>query len=169
METAIKRNLFDPILQTQLHRPSLLDRHINVLCVAVHQVLMNDKARGIFIHQQQTTELHRLSSFAAFVKLCVRFKDAEQLVFVGNRFAEQHATPSREQIRDSGLQGGDRRSRSHDATLKLADLGVTKQQAHRWRRVAHVSAPDFEQYFRQCGNRQKEITGAGLLRTTSGG
>ena len=95
METAIKRNLFDPILQTQLHRPRLLDRHVNVLCVAVHQVLMNDEARGIFIHQQQTTELHRLSSFAALVKLCVRFKDAEQLVFVGNRFAEQHATPSR--------------------------------------------------------------------------
>ena len=91
---------------------------------------------------------------------------------VQNRAAELRLRAERkagEQLRDSGLKGGDRRSKSHDATLKLADLGVTKQQAHRWRRVAHVSAPDFEQYFRQCGNRQKEITGAGLLRTTSGG
>ena len=31
-----------------------------------------------------------------------------------------------------GLQGGDRKSKSHDATLKLTDIGINKSQSSRW-------------------------------------
>jgi len=57
--------------------------------------MMGDESRGIFVDQNQTSELIGLARLATPVQLCVRFKDAEQLVFVGNRFSFQHATASR--------------------------------------------------------------------------
>jgi len=33
-------------------------------------------------------------------------------------------------------RGGDRKSKLHDATLKLDDLGITRVQSHRWQRMA---------------------------------
>ena len=95
MKAAIKGYLLDLVLQSQLQRTRLFDRNIHVLCAAVQQVLVNEKARRVFVHQQQTTELHRLAGFAALVELRVWFVNAEQLVFVGDRLALQHAPPSR--------------------------------------------------------------------------
>ena len=44
--------------------------------------------------------------------------------------------------------GGDRKSKSHDATLKLADLGITKSQSSRWQSIATLAEKDFEGYIR---------------------
>ena len=53
--------------------------------------MMRNETVGVFVKENQTSELVRLTRFAASIQLCVRFKDAEKFVFVGNRFAFQHA------------------------------------------------------------------------------
>jgi hypothetical protein len=39
-------------------------------------------------------------------------------------------------------RGGNRKSKSHDATLKLPDLGVTKTESSRWQKLASMPAPE---------------------------
>jgi hypothetical protein len=41
-------------------------------------------------------------------------------------------------------QGGDHRSKSADATLKLADLGITRDQSSEWQQLAKVPPDTFE-------------------------
>ena len=64
-------------------------------------------------------------------------------------------------------RGGDRKSRSHAETLKLADLGITKWQAHRWRVEASVPDDEFERWIAETKARGGEITSAGLYRRGS--
>ncbi|NQT14292.1 MAG: hypothetical protein HQ582_16165 [Planctomycetes bacterium] len=61
-------------------------------------------------------------------------------------------------------RGGNRRSKLHDATLNLSDLGVTKLQSHRWQLEASVSDAHFERYVDGCQTSGKELTSATLLR-----
>ena len=56
---------------------------------------MRNESGGIFIDQNQATELQRLTGLAAFVKLRMGFEDAEQFVFVGNVFALQDTSTRR--------------------------------------------------------------------------
>lgn len=53
---------------------------------------------------------------------------------------------------------------SHDATIKLEDLGVNKSQSSRWQRQARVPEDVFENYLRQMDEQGREITASGLLR-----
>ncbi|HEY1341799.1 MAG TPA: hypothetical protein VGF59_30010 [Bryobacteraceae bacterium] len=44
--------------------------------------------------------------------------------------------------------GGDRKSKSHAATLILSNLGVSKDDAHRWQQLAKIAEKLFEGYIK---------------------
>jgi hypothetical protein len=67
-------------------------------------------------------------------------------------------------LRSLRLRGGDRKSKRHDAPLKLQDLGICRDQSKRWQSIARVSEADFAGYLRKMRDLEREITSAGLLR-----
>lgn len=63
------------------------------------------------------------------------------------------------------LRGGDRKSKGQRASLKLEDLGVTRDQSKRWQRLASVPDGEFSSYLDVSRSQGQEVTAAGLLRT----
>lgn len=50
-------------------------------------------------------------------------------------------------------RGGDRKSKSHDGRLKLADLKVSESQSKRWQRLADVPEKAFERSLAKFGDK----------------
>jgi hypothetical protein len=67
-------------------------------------------------------------------------------------------------LRSLKLRGGDRKSKRHPAPLKLAELGISRDQSKRWQHIASVSDAEFTRYLKSMGDQGREITSAGLLR-----
>ena len=67
-------------------------------------------------------------------------------------------------LRSLRLRGGDRKSKLHADPLKLADLGISRNQSKRWQHIASVSDAEFVQYLKSMSEQGREITSAGLLR-----
>lgn len=70
--------------------------------------------------------------------------------------------------RDQG-RGGDRKSQSHDATVKLSDLGISRDQSSRWQQVASIPEEHFEAAVNMAKNSAGEVTTAFLLREAKKG
>lgn len=66
------------------------------------------------------------------------------------------------------LNGGDRKSESHDDRVKLGDLGVDANQSSRWQRVAAIPEEAFEAAVDEITSRGDELTTAGLIREATG-
>jgi len=64
--------------------------------------------------------------------------------------------------RDKG-KGGNRKSQSHHMTVKLADIGITKNQSSRWQAESNVPENVVEEYISEVKGNE-EITTAGLMR-----
>jgi hypothetical protein len=62
------------------------------------------------------------------------------------------------------LRGGDRKSKSHTATLKLADLGINRDKSARWQLEASVPESVFLEYLAAAEQAGLEITSQGLFR-----
>jgi hypothetical protein len=45
----------------------------------------------------------------------------------------------------------------------LADIGVSRNESHRWQRLANLPAEQFEEYVAECHSRARELTTAGAL------
>ena len=67
-------------------------------------------------------------------------------------------------LADLSLQGGDRRSKTHDAFLKLEDMGLTSDQSRRWQLEASLPEEEFHQFLANARNSRREITAAALMR-----
>lgn len=64
---------------------------------------------------------------------------------------------------DAGL-GGDRKSRSTPSTVKLADIGITKDQSSRYQSLASMSEAHFETAVATAKDTAGEVTTAFMLR-----
>src|ERR1700704_2275498 len=61
-------------------------------------------------------------------------------------------------LRSLKLRGGDRKSKGHAASLKLADLGISRDQSKRWQHIASVPDAEFTRYLTSKGDQGREIT-----------
>jgi len=61
-------------------------------------------------------------------------------------------------------RGGNRRSNSHDGSLKLSDLGIGYNQSSRWQKEAAVPERIFEEYLAAANKMGRDITAQSLLR-----
>ena len=62
------------------------------------------------------------------------------------------------------LHGGDRRSSRHTEHPKLASWGVTRSQAHQWRKMGKLSAEEVADYFSQASRQGEQPTSNALFQ-----
>jgi hypothetical protein len=109
---------------------------------------VRDKAEAIRMYLRQAGESLEMQNDAAEIKLRAERRMGEMLG-------------------EMGLHGGDRKSKSHDANLKLKDLDIKPDQSSRYQRIASVPEESFEFFLQHLRNGRKEITSAAALRFAS--
>jgi hypothetical protein len=81
--------------------------------------------------------------------------------------AERRAGELLREMRERGQRdrgrGGDRRSRSRPATVKLADLGLTRSQSSRLQRVARIPDETFERWLDRLRSQQEKMSQKALF------
>jgi len=60
--------------------------------------------------------------------------------------------------------GGDRKSKSRFDRKTLKDLGISKNQSHRWQAIAQLTEKAFEVHIAKIKDSNKELTSAGAYR-----
>ena len=60
--------------------------------------------------------------------------------------------------------GGDRKSKSRFNRKTLKDLGINKNQSHRWQTIAQLSEEEFEGHIAKTKDSNKELTSASVYR-----
>lgn len=110
---------------------------------------IRDQAEALRVYMKAASESLETANAAAEIKLRAERKAGEMLAAME-------------------LRGGDRKSKSHDVTLNLDDLGIDKMQSSRWQKEASVSEEEFDEYLHQCFAQSREVTQSGLLKIANG-
>jgi hypothetical protein len=123
--------------------------------------------QGFLALEQATTvlEIKRVRDGAEAVRQYAQ--NARLGLEIQNRAAELKLCAERKAghvLMSMSLRGGNRRSKSQPATLKLDQLGVTKHQSWRWQLEASVPERDFKQLVQSIGEAGAELTSAVVLR-----
>ena len=66
-------------------------------------------------------------------------------------------------------RGGDRKSKSHDVTLKLEDIGIEKMQSSRAQKLARVDEEQINDYCKRQQEDDEDISEAGPMRYVGSG
>jgi len=133
------------------------------------ELAMLDKASRMLADAKSLDEIKTVRDKAEAARTYV--KAARLGLELQNRAAEVKLRAERkagEFLKSLKLRGGDRRSKRHDAPLKLEDLGISRDQSKRWQYVASVTEAEFLDYLKVMNDQKREITSAGLLRLARG-
>ena len=130
-------------------------RELEVLDRAV-QMLAQSKSLEDIKSIRDKAEAARTYARAAKLGLDLQNQAAE-VKLLAERKAGQFLTALK-------LRGGNRKSKGHDAPLKLEDMGISRDQSKRWQHVSSISERDFRQYLKAATALGQEVTSAGLMR-----
>lgn len=61
-------------------------------------------------------------------------------------------------------KGGDRKSKSHGATLILSDAGISRDQSSKWQKLTLVTDEAIEGWIEETAAKEKELTIAGAVK-----
>jgi DNA N-6-adenine-methyltransferase (Dam) len=140
-------------------RPAQLTRY-EAARFALAEATRIDEVRSIVDRAAALAEYGRRSKDTRLLRDATRLRfDAERK---GGALLRKMAA---EGARDLG-RGGDRKSRSFQTTVKLDDLGVSKDQSSKWQRLADLPADKYEIRVEHAVARVENMTTSapGLLR-----
>lgn len=118
-----------------------------------------DAAERLRLYLRQVDESLEMQNDAAEIKLRAERRAGEML----KEGAEKGS-------RDQG-KGGNRKSQSHDVTVKpatLDEIGISKMQSSRWQAIASIPESEFEQAIQETKEAGGELTEAEMLRVAKG-
>src|SRR6516165_2058461 len=95
MESPIERGPLDLATDALLQLGHRWYEDVLIQLAIGHHGVMADETDRILDHQDLVTILDRIGLFAALDQFGVRLEDAENLLVVGHRFAQEHAASSR--------------------------------------------------------------------------
>jgi hypothetical protein len=135
-----------------------------------HELTVLDQASRILAEAKSLDDIkairHKAEAARAYVKA------AKLGLELQNRAAEVKLRRRAKGRRLAAIpQPSRRRSeiKGHDASLKLKDLGISRDQSKRWQHIACVSDAEFSKYLKNMTDQGREITSAGLLRIAGKG
>ncbi len=117
-----------------------------------------DRARLALAEAHRVDEIVAIRDHARAVAAAARIAKDDELISQATEIrlrAERRAGELLHQMKVTGeraAQGGDRKSKSPDVTLK--DLGVSNMQSSRWQKLAELREQDFEQ---KLSNAKREV------------
>lgn len=133
------------------------------------ELVILEEAARMLAEAKSVEELKSIRDKAELARAYIR--KSRMGLELQNRAAELKLRAERkvgEFLSGMNLRGGDRRSKRHDAPLKLDDLGITRDDSKRWQTEASVSERDFRRYLKSANDFGEEVTQAGLLRLARG-
>jgi hypothetical protein len=122
-----------------------------------------DVARRALQQARTIPEVKLIRDKAAVVEQF--FKQQRYSLEVQNAAAEVKLRAERKAgtlLAEMQLHGGDRKSSSQPENLKLADLGLSHNESHRWQTEATLPEPVFETYVATTKQQGKELTSSGV-------
>ena len=104
---------------------------------------MRDKAEAIRAYMKQAKESLEIQNRAAEIKIRAERRGGEIL---------------------GGMVKAGNPQLSHDGTIKVSDIGITRNTSSRWQKMATLPEEKFEAYISESNDLESEITTAGVLR-----
>ena len=127
----------------------------NDMCAAIDKCMQFDEAKEFQDKAKALEAYFRQANNMEAEQKCalIRFRAAQRC---GELLGDMKKSGQRE------AQGGDRKSKSQNGTLKLADLGISKKQSSEWQQLAQIPWEEIETSI--SSNLATHVSVGGLLR-----